>query len=186
MKRRAWGGALFLLAGGCLPGPEATTLVPSSPFVNQACNPAEVRHEVQTPGSKEAAERVWSVGGRVIAANPQIGFRPHFTTIGSPTEEIYHHGIREVVITEGLVRRCEADAQLAAVLCLELGKIIAEREALADPADRQREERGPVEMPVGKYVGPTRRKVEVAPPPSPEALAREYLRKAGFTPAAEK
>ncbi len=200
MKPCAWGGTFFLLAGGCLPGPESNTLVPTSPFVNHACKPVEVRHDVAAPGSKEASDRVWAVGGRVIAGNPQIGFRPRFSTVGSPKEEIYHHGTREVVITEGLVRRCETDGRLAAVICLELGKMIVERETCVDPVGRVRAERGPVEMPVGndsgglfgspdgtrrmeltKYVEQARHKAD-SPPPAPENLARGYLSRAGFDP----
>ena len=45
----------------------------------------------------------------------------------------------DVVITEGLVRQCTSDGQLAAVLCTELGRLVSEREALAPPSVRKPE-----------------------------------------------
>ena len=189
-----------MLAGGCTAGPESAALLPCNPFITEAFKPAEVRHDVETPGSKEAADRVYCVGGRVVAANPQIGFRPRFISVGQPKEEIYHRGIRDVFITEGLVRRCETDGRLAAVLSLELGKMIAEREASVDPMSRLRDERGPADVPVGsdyggsfgppdgtrrmeliKFAAQARRRAD-GPPPSPEVLARIYLDRAGFKP----
>ena len=83
MPRRVWAGGVILLAGGCLTGTESATLVPGNPFITEACKPTEVRHIVEAPGTKEAADRVLAVGGKVIAANPQIGFRPRFSTIGA-------------------------------------------------------------------------------------------------------
>jgi hypothetical protein len=201
MKRRAWTTPMLLLAGGCLPGPETATLVPCSPFADQGFRPAEVRQVVDAPGTKEASDRVCAVGGQIIAANQQIGFRPRFITTSSPLEESFHRGTRDVFITEGLVRRCETDAQLAAVLCLELGKMVAEREAFSEPLTRLKGETAPIDMEVGndvssgfgspdgtrrmelsKYVEEPRHQPE-APPPAPEALAREYLRRSGFAPA---
>jgi hypothetical protein len=200
MKRCAWSTVLLLLAGGCLPGPETATLVPCSPFVDQPFKPAEVRHVVEAPGSKEASDRVCAAGGRIIAANQLIGFRPRFITTNSPQEEIFHRGTRDVFITEGLVRRCETEAQLAQVLCLELGKMVAEREAFADPPARLKGEGVPIDMPVGndvsgtfgsadgtrrmelnKYVEQARKEPQALP--SPEILAAEYLRKAGYAAA---
>jgi hypothetical protein len=200
MKRRA-GCVLLLLAGGCLPGPEGATLVPCNPFITQAFTPNPVPHVVESPGTKEASDRVLAVGGKVIAANPQIGFRPIFCTIGSPKEEIIHRGTRNVFISEGLVRSCETEGQLAAVICQELGKMVAERADLDDPALLVRQDRSPIEVPVGNDSGGTfgspdgTRRMElskyveqprhrgVVQPPSPEALAREYLRRAGYPPA---
>jgi hypothetical protein len=201
MPRRAWAGMFLLLSGGCLPGPSGNTLVPCNPFITQAFKPAEVRHDVESPGTRESAERVAAVGAKIIAANPQLGFRPHFNTTGSAKEEIYHRGLRDVFITEGLARRCGTDAELAAVLCLELGKMVAEREAFAEPLTRVKRESLPIDLPVGndsgglfgspdgtrrmelsKYVEQARHQAD-APPPSPEALAREYMRKAGFASA---
>ena len=199
MPRRAW-SVVFLLAGGCTSGPESTTLVPFNPFITEASKPAEVLHVVASPGSKEVTDRVLVVGGRVIAANRQIGFRPRFSTLGTTKEEIFHRGTREIFLTEGLVRRCETDGALAAVICLELGRMIAEREGNAAPQTRIRQQGAPIDMPVGndpggtfgppdgtrlmelnKYVEQPRLK-EPVPPPSPTILAREYLRKAGFAP----
>jgi hypothetical protein len=199
MKRHACTGGLLLLVCGCM-SEDGSTMLPCNPFVTQAFKPAAVQHIVETPGTKEAADRVLTVGGKVVTANPQIGFRPRFCTIGSPKEEIIHRGNHDVFITEGLVRRCETDGQLAAVLCLELGKMVAERESLADPLTRMKPAYVPIDMPVGndasgpfgspdgtrrmelsKFEEQQRQKAE-APPPSPDSLARSYLRKAKFAP----
>src|SRR5437879_3739195 len=82
-----------------------------------------------SPASTEAASRVDKIGRGILAANPQIGAKPLFRTIGAPRPEVFHRGTDDVYVTEGLVRLCETDGQLAAVLCAELAKMVAEREA---------------------------------------------------------
>jgi hypothetical protein len=203
MKRRTGLTALLLLfAVGCLPEQEGATLVPCSPFIDHAFTPAEARPVDEVPATKETADRVSAVAGKVVSANPGIGFRPRFLTSNSPHEEIYHRGMRDVFVTEGLVRRCETEDQLAAVVCLELAKMVVEREASSDPQTRRPADVEPIDMPVGndsggpfgspdgtrrmelnKYVEQPRHKEDTAPP-VPEALAREYLRNAGFKPTA--
>ena len=97
------------------------------------------------PGTEETASRVLAVGQKIVVANPQIGLRPTFATVAAPHPEIFHHGGpfegMQVFISEGLVnRRKEPDAELAALLCLELGKIVTEREGAgrrAGPAARE-------------------------------------------------
>ena len=84
------------------------------------------------PASTDTAARVDTMGRRILAANPGIGGKPMFTTIGAPQSEVFHRGMTDVFVTEGLVREC-TDEQLAAVLCLELAKMVREREA-ATPA----------------------------------------------------
>ena len=104
-------------------------------------------------------------------------------------------------ITEGLVRACVTDGQLAAVLCHELGKIAAERQELmaTAPQDRGPSPDAPVGNDYGGVFGPPdgtrtmelavyeqkRRKAAAAAmtPVDPEALARSILQKAGGTPA---
>ena len=79
--------------------------------------------------------------------------------------------------------------------------MVAERAVLPDPVAQVREGRGPIDMPVGNDSGGPlgsadgTRRMELskfveqgqpkpaATPPSPEVLARKYLRKAGFAPA---
>lgn len=159
-----------------------------------------------SPAMKESSERVVQVGQRLILANPQVGLRPLFITVGVPNPEIFHKGSSlggcQVVVSEGLVRLCPSDAELAAVLALELGKIVTEREALASPAARL----GNVRLPPGEAIGPdsggtfgssdgtrmmelahyeARRRERAAKsgPPDPKALARMYLAKAKYEPA---
>jgi hypothetical protein len=158
---------------------------------------------VTVPASEEAARRVVTVGAKVVSANRSTGLRPAFSTIGAPEPEIFHRGTAEVWITEGLVRQCKTEGQLAAVLSRELGKMVSEREALASASVRAPDRGPPVNVPVGtdsrgafgaadgvrlaelaKY-DKTRHRPDdpLPPPPDPDVLARTYLTNAGFTTA---
>jgi len=141
-----------------------------------------------------------AVGRQVLTANPQLGMRPLFRTIGAPQAEVFHRGTTEIDVTEGLVKQCGTDGQLAAVLCTELGKMVAEREALAGARARTPEREPPMDVRIGNdYAGPAgspdqthlaelgkydrERRRAVAPPPpppDPQSLANTYLTKAGF------
>src|SRR5262249_1586764 len=70
-----------------------------------------------------------------------------------PEPTIFHPAANWVVISEGLVRECKTEAQLAAVLCQELGRIESERqgEALARAQLMAREP--PPAFTVGNQVG---------------------------------
>jgi hypothetical protein len=151
-------------------------------------------------GTEETARRVLTVGGKILVANRALGLQPRFITIGQGKEELFHQGTHDVFITESLVRRCETDGQLAAVLCCELGRIIAERAEHADPLARADEKETPPDLPVGTDSGGAfgspdgtrhmelaklenaRRKAE-HPLPNPDAVARECLQRAGYNPA---
>ena len=142
--------APLLGLAGCLPcSPSANRipLVKSAPGVPSMPRPERL---VSTaPAMKASSERVLQVGQRLILANPQLGLRPLFITVGVPQPEVFHKGGSlggcQVVVSEGIVRACPSDAELAAVLALELGKIVAERVALASPASRQGNDRPPLE-----------------------------------------
>src|SRR5262245_26600377 len=95
------------------------------------------------PASTDAAARVDTMGRRILAANPAIGAKPLFTTIGAPQSEVFHRGMSDIVVTEGLVRQCNDD-QLAAVLSLELAKMVREREAAAPAQVRTRDPLPPI------------------------------------------
>lgn len=84
--------------------------------------------------SVDAAARVDRVGRELLAHNPFLGVEPSFQTYGRKEPEIFHPDPHGVFITEGLVARCKTDAELAAVLATELGKMSAERRT----ADRMR------------------------------------------------
>jgi hypothetical protein len=186
---------------GCLPREPNTTLVPSNPFGSPPPSPT-ARASVP-PASIQAAARVDSLGRKMVAANPQLGVQPLFRTIGAPQPEIFHQGTFEIDITEGLVNRCSTDAELAAVLASELGKMVSEREFLAGPQARAPEREPPMEVRIGsdnagsfgpadqlhraelaKYDKERRQQAATAVvPPDPQALARGYFLKAGFTAA---
>src|SRR3989442_14962857 len=101
MRRRAWAAGWILAAGGCLSGPDGMTRVPSNPFVTQPHIPETAPHLTLSPGTQESAQRVLAIGGKIVAANRELGLRPRFTTIGSPKEELFHQGLQDVFITEG-------------------------------------------------------------------------------------
>jgi len=190
----------LLLAGGCIMEDSRTLLVPSNPFgvapaVQQQMWPSHA------PASLDVAARVDSMGRRIIEANPQLGVRPLFRTIGATDPEIFHVGTSEIDLTEGLVKQCATDGQLAAALCLELGRVISERESLTSPQTRLPERTPPMEVRVGSdnrgTFGPSdqlyraelgkldkerrQKTTAVKVPIDPQVLAREYLAKAGYS-----
>jgi hypothetical protein len=199
MRRRvgsiAFGVCLLLL--GCVPSEDAQTLV-SNPF-GQPPN-VQLNKPSYTPAEKEVALRVGSVGKKIVEANPQLALQPMFITIGSPEQfELFHKGLKEIYITEGLVNKCANEGQLAALLCNELGKMVAEREVLTPNATRQPDREPPPNVPIGNEssvlgAADGTHLVELAkferdriprdvtvPPPSPDILARRCLQKAGYT-----
>jgi len=193
---------LVVLVCGCVTNGVGTLLVPANPFPTPVNGVPVKTRTAYTAASEEAAIRVARLGQKLLAANPQIAMRPRFTTIGAPMAEVFHRGSRELLITEGLTRQCKTEGQLAAILCLELAKMVAEREALAGPDSRLPDQMPPADVPVGNdyragsgdidgtrllelshYEHLRRRPgAPVPPPPAPEALARCYLQKAGFAP----
>src|SRR5262249_50182998 len=127
------------------------------------------------------------------------GLSPAFLAIGAPAPEIFHRGVSELYVTEGLAKLCKTDAQLAAVLALEMGKMVAEREAKATPAARRGDRLPPEEARIGNDAGGTfgpadgpplaelgkfekerPRTHKPLPLPEPATLARAYLEKAGY------
>jgi predicted Zn-dependent protease len=191
------------LAAGCLPLDAGTTaVVQSNPFNNAPPAPPPLQANY-APASLEAAARVDTLGRQILAANPQIGLKPMFQTIGAPEPALFHVGTSAVFVTEGLVKRCASDGRLAAVLCHELGRTVAAREALAGPHTRTPERPPPLAVRVGndnagsfgpadqvhraelaRYDQERRRALsEVPPPPDPRLLARSYLTKAGYDAA---
>ncbi len=199
MFRRLWPLSIPLIAVGCLGEDTTLPLVPpgTPPLQTQAQSspPAVPR----APASEEAAMRINLVGQKLLAANEQVGLRPIFHTIGLPQAEVFHRGQSEIFITEGLSRQCVSEGQLAAVLALELGKMVSEREALAAPQTRVRQPMEPQFSPVGndsrgvfgspdgtrlaelgEYEKQRVRPGQALPPPDPNNLARIYLQKAGY------
>lgn len=75
------------------------------------------------------AERVDTVGRKIIAQNTFTGIEPTFWAVGIPESLLFHKGPEELYISEGLVKQCKTDAELAALLCSELGQMMAEKRA---------------------------------------------------------
>jgi hypothetical protein len=194
---------LTLLAGcqTLFEEPELAT-VSSNPFnVPAETRAAKVSYE---PADEAISIRVDAVGRQLLAANPQMGLdrrATFFATIGNVARpEVFHMGTNVVYVTDGLVRRCPTDAELAAVLALELGKMVARREAGARPETRNPERLPPIQVPIGNAAHATSPdlvpQVELAkyekahprvrkdlPRPHPDALARVCLENAGFLAA---
>jgi hypothetical protein len=200
-------GVGLLALGGCLPldlfrEDSDFAQVPTSPF------PAPPQHVAKrpktnfTPASQDIAWRVDSVGRKLLAANPQAGLNPLFATIGSPDPEVFHADLTIVYVTEGLVRQCRGEADLAAVLATELGRMVSEREAIARREVRTFEPTPPIPLPIGGQGNPLAADptyyVELAkfekehpksdrtrplPPPDPRKVAVAILEQAGFQKA---
>ena len=200
MTRRIGPVVVLLLAvGGCLPEDGSLATV-SAGLTDEAPQNAPPGRLLHAPASEEAAKRVLQVGSQILTSNPTLGVRPVFTTIGAPSEEIFHQDDKAVFITEGLVRECRTDGQLAAVLCHELGKMTAERQERAGPPP---DHGPPMDAPVGTDYGGAfgppdgtramelavyerkhRKAAEAAAAPAdPNALALAILEKAGGNPA---
>jgi len=196
---------LGLVLVGCVENSRTRVVdgsIPSTQVARQRLVQGQ-RYVSKAPATEATAKRVLAVGHKLILANPELGMRPLFLTVGVPHPEIFHRGggleNYQIVISEGLVNRCKDDAQLAAVLSLELAKIATERQAMSDPVTPLRERR-PLEsmgadrgglfgQPDGTqqmeaaHAEAARRKPRPAPAP-PETLAKRYLDKAHFNPNA--
>jgi hypothetical protein len=184
---------------GCLSDDAPTTLVSANSFGPKPPAPSPVYKAAFAAAPIEMATRVDGLGRKLLAANPQLGIRPLFTTGGDPKPEIFHKGTAEIIITTGLVNQCKTEGELAAVLCTELGKMISEREALAGPAPKPPLRPPPLELRIGNDQGgivgrqdevyaierakldkQARQQDPPRLPPDPQSLARGYLTKAGF------
>jgi hypothetical protein len=196
-----------LLLAGCVTDGwferEPTAQVPADTF-GSAPAPLPITKVSHAPAEEATAQRVATIGQRLVEANPKINMRPMFRTVGSPQPEVFHRGTSELVVTEGVVDKCATDSQLAAVLALELGKMVSEREALIAPRMRTVEREPPMEVRVGNdYTGSVgamdmtrmaelapyerdrnRREEPPPPPPDPRVLAKLYLMNAKI-PASE-
>ncbi len=189
-----WG---ILLTGlGCMS--QSTETVPSNLFNKAAPEPAPRRVNF-APAAPEVSMRVDCIGRKILAANPQIGMKPIFATIGDPKPEIFHQGTSMVYVTGGLVGMCQTEGQLAALLSQELGKMVRDREARTTPATREPGGLPPVEVVMGQaggYPAPDMSHVAAMArfeqkhprhpnPPTldPRALAQTYLEKAGYHPS---
>lgn len=93
--------------------------------------------EVKTPRAMnlpqahiEMTERVETIGKKIIAQNTFTGIEPVFFCIGVKESVLFHRGPEELFISEGLVAKCKTEPELAALLCAELGQMVAEKRAV--------------------------------------------------------
>lgn len=148
--------------------------------------------------TKEAAIRVGKIGQKLLVANPSIGIKPAFHTIGTSQSEVFHKGVDQIMITDGLVKECNDD-QLAAVLAVELVKMLGEQENSA-PTGKIIDRTPGMDFPIGNdrslVFGPAdgtriaeryeldrmrmKNKATGAGTVDPKILARGYLSKAGY------
>lgn len=198
---RPVGFAVLLAAAGCLTSKDQTLQTVPPGMSGPSAIKGLVKTPQLSPASKEEAIRIDMVGQKLMAANRQAGLRPMFTAIGVPTSELFHRGTDALFVTEGLTKKCATEGQLAALLAYEVGRMVAEREAIAPARTRRPERLPPLESGVGLDArGPfgaadATHLAELArhdlvrpkpgatplPPPDPLVLARGYLEKAGFT-----
>jgi hypothetical protein len=75
------------------------------------------------------AERVETIGRKIIAQNTFTGIDPLFHTVGVPEPVLFHRGAEELFVSEGLVKLCKTDGELAAVLCSELSQMVTEKKS---------------------------------------------------------
>jgi hypothetical protein len=189
----------MLAVAGCFTDGAGTLLVSPDAFTS-AAGPRLPTSVKRAPATEEAAKRALAVGQKIGAANAQLGTRPLIFTIGGPDPEIFHTSTGQIFLTEGLVRRCATDGQLAAVLCHELAKMAADRDELVDAALKAPDRDGPDDGRTGSdsrhgFGGADglrltdlaqddrEKRRRAAPPQDPMILARQYLRKAGYADA---
>ncbi len=193
-------GLLCSLLMGCLD--ESTRQDPLAAWRDAAPASPEIARQLPQ-ASTEVASRVDAVGRHLLASNAPLGIEPIFATLGVEEWTLFHRGPNEIYISEGLARQCESDAELAAVLALELGQIIAEREAMLPESERFPSQTPPLQVPLtrptvgGRYAPDQTDLIELArfeerqprrassiekrtPPPNAPTLAAAYLQRAGY------
>jgi hypothetical protein len=156
--------------------------------------------DLKLPQSDPAiVERVELLGKRIIAQNAFTGIEPLFNTAGVSESVLFHIGTEQLIISEGLVKQCKTEAELAAVLCSELGQMVAEKRAVRR-VGAERDSFPESALPGGASVGggtpfDAGHAAELGyrdrlpkPPPTidpanSEKLARDLLKGAGFDPA---
>jgi predicted Zn-dependent protease len=194
---------LGLIVGGCLSEDKNLTAVPSGSPFGKAGRTSAASFKQAPAATQEIALRVDRVGKKIADANPRIQQKVVFLTLGVPHEEMFHQSHKDVgtiYITEGLAKQCKTDGELAAVLSEELGKMVSERMAQLRPANRSL----PPMLMANTHVGndnsgmfgsadrteqmmaghftQTQQQMPTLPaaPPPADALARIYLKDAGF------
>lgn len=199
MLQRLWPLTLIVLTG-CPPlqmtAPENFPPRQVASSLDEPRRPGPIRVNYP-PASQDVSTRLVLVKDKLVGENGRFGLRPYVTAIGSPDPEIFHVDGTQIFITEGLVRQCQSDGQLAAVLANEMGRIVSEREAAVIDEIRQPERLPPITVSVGnaansRDIDPTAyaerafyekahpRQNKKLPPPQPQQVARTLLESAGY------
>jgi hypothetical protein len=191
MRRLMLACALF--CGGCMFDRPREPAIPRDPVRVSRSSAIE-------QANVEACTRVYGLGLRLLVSNPELPQALVFRAAGAPQPEVFHQGNSSIVVTQKLCEMCKSDGELAAVLSLELGKMIAEREALAPLEAREPQPRPPVDPvtfrttsgmanpdefrlnELALYEEDQRRHAGKPYLPDPRELARKYLFRAGFNP----
>jgi hypothetical protein len=195
MPRYALAATFLLGLLGCVPTTAKLDLVPSdAPGVRHiAARPPEGA----APANVEIATRVAAAGQRLMAGNRVLDVAPQFTTLGVAHEELFHQGVDMIFISDGLVAKCPSDGVLTGLLALELGRAMAQRDVAGGttvgrpmprllPADvaGNNDTHGAFGPADGTRMMELAKMEKAAKTPhatpEPEALARIYLRRAGY------
>lgn len=185
------------LALGCNRNQKENLMIPDVPFGHYKAVETPPMPKV-APSTTESAIRAGKMGQKIVETNKEFGIRPSIHTIGGDQIEIFHRGQDQIFLTEGLVKQA-SDPQLAAIISLEMAKMVTEREALEGPMTRNFESSPPSEVimfedrggtfgaPDGTHRaelaryerrrGGPRRKLKL---PDPPTLATAMLKKTGF------
>lgn len=88
-------------------------------------------HEAKVPPDHvENSRRVDELTKRIVDQNTFTGLEPIVTVLGFPEAALFHRGTNQLFISDGMVKKCKTDAELAAVLCSELGQMMAQKRAV--------------------------------------------------------
>ena len=154
----------------------------------------EKPHEPKvTAASVEHARRVDELTKHIVDQNTFTGLDPLLRYQRARSRAV-PSWLRRAVISEGLVKKCKTDAELAAVLCTELGRMIAQ-EAPAIAVGRNPDPIPEIALPGGTSDANLVREAELAMQKRREdaklaseqsdevQLSKSLLKGAGFDPA---
>jgi hypothetical protein len=141
--------------------------------------------------SLAAAARVDQTGRQIAAANPFTGLDTTFQVIGHPDPLLFHRDHHGVFVSDSLVDQCKSEAELAALLCSELGKMVAEKRNLARMGYVESFPQVPLANSLDAGLEPARlaelaARKEKAEPTDPKAIALDLLKSAGHDANAMK
>jgi hypothetical protein len=141
----------------------------------------------------QMAARLATVGQTLLTANPFAGVTPNFFVMSTAEPAVAHPDVFGVFVSEGMLAKCPTDDDLAAVVALELGAMIAEKRnldrlGLADPAAAfiagDDTNPSPIQDPKAPVVSTAPARKATVPPATPEQIAKDLLSAAGYGEAA--